>query len=39
MVTKEEQGAEKGSGDIRSNAVKRFIDGVGDPVRSRGGGG
>ena len=39
MVTEEEQRAEEGGEDIRSNAMKGFADGVGDGVRHRGGGG
>ena len=38
-MTKEEQEAEKGGEDIRSNAMKGFPDGVGDGVRPPGGGG
>ena len=38
-MAKEEQGAVEGSEDIRSNARKGFPDGVGDGVRSWGGGG
>ena len=35
----EEQGTEKGGENIRSNAMKGLPDGVGDGVRSWGGGG
>ena len=38
-MAEEEQGAEEGSKNIRSNAVEGFPDGVGDCVGSRGGGG
>ena len=39
MVAKVEQGAEEGGEDIWSNAMEVFPDGVGDAVRTRGGGG
>ena len=38
-MAEEEQGAEEGGEDVQCNAVKGFSDGVGDGIRTRGGGG